>query len=301
MANTFGIRILDKKDNILKFKLFLITSDFNYLPRTHGFGYLMLTSTDHKKAPSFLDDALNPDNFALSVYDNGRKYIKRLEISEFNNYPISPSFREKSLYELNEKTGEFENETILPNGIYTMAVSDSTVIDHINAGDVWETPHADMWFASFYLENEKDQKFYHLYQNDSGIWCTHQGKTGSPGKHETIFMVDEEAAERTIQPKMRKSQGYRLIYKNFDTPFKLEDKFKSKNDQILHEKLLEIMSRNDIELLSSFIEQNIEENAYSGEFVLTLFDDYKKTIKENKKKVNWKFYPLLSSKAIAED
>src|SRR5690606_5902689 len=103
MASNFGIRILEKNKNLLKFKVFLITSDFNFLPRTHGFGFLMLLSNAKKQISPEIEAELDMNNFCQSTYESGRKYIKKLEANDFENFPIDPSFADKSLYPLNEK------------------------------------------------------------------------------------------------------------------------------------------------------------------------------------------------------
>ena len=111
-----------------------------------------------------------------------------------------------------------------------MEVTDEKLLDHRTIGDTWETASADLWGASFYLEHvsEKTQKFYQLYRNDMGEWIRNYGKMGTDGRVEKTYMVDEESAEISIQPKLTKSKGYKLIYKNFDTEFGYEKSMRNK-------------------------------------------------------------------------
>lgn len=296
MASTFGIRILAKETHTLKLQIYLITSDFNYLPRTHGFGFLMLISNQDKEIPQELKSALNTDDLCQSAYENGRKYIKRFELTDFENYPIHPSFTDISSYPLDSLTGKFKNEDSLPQGTFTLEVHDSKSIAHIAIGDVWECTDADLWGASWYLEHksEKAHKFYHLYQDEMGNWLINYGKLGTTGKTEGIYESSAESAERGLQPKLQKGQGYKLIYKNFDTPFHLEIKFDSKEERLLSARLVEVMMTNKVDKVEEFLDKNIKKGSYSESFGHLVFQDYKEAIKGINKRPNWDLYNLLN-------
>lgn len=295
MASTFGIRILAKETHTLTLQIYLITSDFNYLPRTHGFGFLMLISNQDKEIPQELTNALNIDDLCQSTYENGRKYIKRFELTDFENFPIDTSFTDISSYPLDLVTGKFKKEDQLPQGTFTLEVHDPKSIAHIAIGDVWECTDADLWGASWYLEHksEKAEKFYHLYQNEMGNWFINYGKLGTTGKTDGVYESSAESAEHGLQPKLRKGQGYELIYKNFDTPFHLEIKFDSKEERLLSARLVEVMMTNKVDKIKEFLDNNIQKGNYSESFGHLVFQDYKEARKDINKQPNWDLYNLL--------
>ncbi|MGD1840983.1 MAG: hypothetical protein ACFB0B_08825 [Thermonemataceae bacterium] len=90
-SSIYGINILEKDKSTIVYRVYLIYSDWIRLPRTHGFGYLMLKS-NWKKDNQSLDQLDTVDDFVLDTYLKGRKIIKSLLVSDFQNYPIHPDF-----------------------------------------------------------------------------------------------------------------------------------------------------------------------------------------------------------------
>ena len=258
MSTIYGIRIEKKEKNVLTFRVFLIYSDLFQLPRTHGFGYLMLTGNWQKKNPAL--EETDSNDFCKSVYDLGRKYIRKMEVSDFQNYPLHPDFTKEEWHDLDESTMKFHDEDILPNALYTMEVADEKYISHLDIGDTWETASSDLWGASFYLEHisEKSRKFYHLYRDDVGQWVLNYGKIGTPGQTKHPYMTDEESAELTIKPKLTKAKGYQLVYKNFDTNFGYEREHRDQPVKTAgYEELINAVLNNDIKGISQCINEGV--------------------------------------------
>ena len=264
-----GIRILSKEDRILTFKTYLIYSDWNSLPRTHGFGLLILEDSAREtgnencslakemKNYDFIDD-----NYALA-----QKILSKMEVTEFQNFPLTEEFQESIWHYIDDKTGKFHAEEFLPQAIYTLEVSDAKWLEHMKAGDVWETTSCDLDGPSWYLklEDEKSRKFYHIYEK-SGTWKILYGKLGTAGREESSPWMNVNHAETKAKEKMRK--GYELIYRNFDTPYGYEAsvskqaEVKAKEDAKPegNDELLQAAASLDIEAVKRILESGVNPN-----------------------------------------
>lgn len=217
-----GIRILAKNDRTLTFKTYLIYSDWNSLPRTHGFGLLVLEDrareSDHEHCA--LAQEMKQYDFIEDNYAQARKIVSKMEVSDFQNFPLTDEFMERTWHYIDGTTGKFHAEEFLPQAVYTLEVTDAKWLEHMQVGDVWETTSCDLDGASWYLEykDEKSHKFYHLY--DKMGWRLSYGKVGAAGREERPWM-NFNLAETKVNEKIRK--GYELIYRNFDTPFGYEE------------------------------------------------------------------------------
>lgn len=235
-----GIRILDKKDKTLVFKTYLLYIDWSTIPRSHGFGLMMLCDLDNEKGKfkgSTLEQDLLQNESVLKGYDGlydalmsnvkcAKDYITKLEVSDFKNFPVTPEFQshENLWYELDAETKLFEQEESLPQATYTMEVTDKKWLEHLDVGQVWETTTCEFHGPYWYLEHrsEKSEKFYRVYQSGAYL-VTEYGRIGKGLKREKK-RFDFVTAELKVKAKLRKSKGYTLIYKNFDTPFHTEKK-----------------------------------------------------------------------------
>ena len=161
-----------------------------------------------------------------NAFELGKKYISKLEVSDFTNFPIKPEFLEATWHYLDEKTNKFHYEEHLPQATYTLEATDERWIEHLYEGQVWETTSCDLDGPSWYLEykSEKSNKFYRIFQTDMGRWQINYGKLGTPGRTDQPQYMSVYGAEMKVKEKTAKSKGYQLIYKNFDTPFDIEKK-----------------------------------------------------------------------------
>ena len=137
MSSITGIRILAKEKRILRFKTFLLHQDVQKLPRTHGFGVMILLDNLYGKEACLLVKNIGEvDLNQTLVY--GQKYVAKLTLSEFENFPLTPEFL-NSGNALIEKEQKFTNEEWLPQAIYEMEVTDEKWLEHITVGQTWET------------------------------------------------------------------------------------------------------------------------------------------------------------------
>ena len=234
-----GIRILEKKEEFLIFTTYLLYIDFSSLPKTHGFGLMVLCDSGNE-ANDFKESVLYKDllenksllqgykdvnEAMMENYEGAKKYISELTVYDFKNFPLTDTFTQhkKLWHELNMETKTFENETYLPQATYKLKVTDKKWLEHIEPGEVWETTTCDFQGPYWYLEHHSDKshKFYRLYMS-SGYWVTEYGAIGKrPRIKKQRFRSMITGAEK-IKAKLRPSKGYQLIYKNFDTPFHVE-------------------------------------------------------------------------------
>lgn len=235
-----GIRILEKKGRILTFKTYLIYIDWSTLPRTHGFGLMMLcdscnSKNNYKESSLYKDLEENESllkNYSdlyealMENHEGAKGYVEKLVVSDFKNFPLKEEFTNhpKLWHELNSETNTFENEEHLPQATYTLEVTDERWIRHINPGEVWETTICDFQGPYWYLEHHSDKshKFYRSYMDGMSM-VTEFGKIGvRPRINKKRVRHYFFSAEDKVKEKLRKSKGYQLIYKNFDTPFHTE-------------------------------------------------------------------------------
>jgi len=227
-----GIRILKKKGPVLTFKTYLIYIDFHALPQTHGFGLAMLCDScwefkNYKETLIYKDlEKRGDDSFSKITADDefefAKNYIVKMELSDFENFPFKTEFTESEnlWHELDEQTGLFHNQDHLPQAVYTMEVTDKKWIAHLEVGQVWETTSCDFQPPYWHLEHhsEKSNKFYKVLI-ENGRWIAKYGKIGTKGRTKKLLVQGFASAQSKVKSKMRKSKGYQLIYKNFDTPF----------------------------------------------------------------------------------
>lgn len=225
-----GIRVLDKQDRILTFKTYLIYSDWNALPRTHGFGLMVLEDRARETGNENCALAQEMKNYDF-ITDNHRmaqQFVSGMEVKDFQNIAITTEFLERTWHYLDEAAGKFHAQEFLPQAVYTLEVTDPKWLEHVHVGDVWETTSCDLDGASWYLEyhDDKSHKFYRVY--DKNGWRTHYGKIGTPGRDERAYL-NFELAQSKVNEKMRK--GYELVYRNFDTPSGHEEKARSEAEK----------------------------------------------------------------------
>lgn len=231
-----GIRVLSKEGCILKFKTYLIYSDWNSLPRTHGFPLLFLTDyTDYwKLGESTFEKDLEkqPEDIYsdLGHIQLSQRYVKKLAVTDFQNLPVKPKFLEATWHYLDPKTKEFHFQEHLPQATYELEVTDPKWIEHVPVGAVWETTACDLTGPYWYLETPEEKgKFYRLFQNMSGQWILNYGKKGARGRKDQLKYMNAYWAGQKIQEKIKK--GYNLIYRNFDTDWNIEKELKAKAEK----------------------------------------------------------------------
>lgn len=227
-----GIRILGKKERVLTFKTYLIYIDFHALPQTHGYGLAMLCNAswnfnDYKDTPIYKDlENREGDSFDKITredeFEFAKNYVVKMELRDFENFPFKSAFTDSKFlwHALDEQTGIFKNQEHLPQAVYTMEVTDEKWIAHLEVGQVWESTACDYQPPYWHLEHhsEKSHKFYKVFISN-GRWIANYGKVGTRGRIKKLLVQGFSSAQSKVKAKMRKSKGYQLIYKNFDTPF----------------------------------------------------------------------------------
>ncbi len=234
-----GIRILDKKDKTLIFTTYLLYIDFSSLPKTHGFGLMVLCDSCNE-ANNYKDSLLYKDLLAnkallqdyedvtealIENHEGAKKYIEELTVYDFKNFPLTDVFLEHEYlwHELNPATKTFDNEAYLPQATYKLKVTDKNWLAHIQPGEVWETTTCDFQGPYWYLEHHSDKshKYYRIYMS-SGYWVTEYGAIGKrPRIKKERFRWMGTGADK-VKAKLRPSKGYQLVYRNFDTAFHVE-------------------------------------------------------------------------------
>ena len=273
-----GIRILSKKGCHLKFKTYLIYSDWNRLPKTHGFPILFLSDyTDFWKHG---DTAFEKDleSQKADIYkDEGhtklsRRYIKSLSISDFQNFPLTPEFLEYTWHYLDEDK-KFHAEEHLPQATYELEVTDEKWIEHIPEGAVWETTACDFMGPYWHLETSEEKgKFYKIFQNIDGRWMMHYGKKGAKGRTEGAKYMSASYAAKKVEEKLKK--GYVLVYKNFDSDWNTEDVLKGeaakqeKKDRTPPntELFFKALEKGDFPAVEKFLSDGIDPNTLRDEW-----------------------------------
>lgn len=265
-----GIRVLAKNDRILTFKTYLIYSDWDSLPRTHGFGLLILDdrARETANANSAMAKEIETYDFIDENYSKAREIIVKMEVTNFENIAIKEEFLESTWHYLDEKTGKFHAQEHLPQAVYTLEVSDAKWIEHIHVGDVWETTSCDLDGASWYLEYDdgKSKKFYRVF--DKMGWKIVYGKIGTAGREENPYM-NFTIAQSKVDEKLRK--GYQLIYKNFDTPFGHEEEANREAKQKakaaaapqlpeVNDALFAAIDKEDVEALKTILASGVNPN-----------------------------------------
>ncbi len=228
MSTGYGIRVLSKKDNQLTFQTYLLCSDWEVLPRTYDFALLVIGLEAPPDSP--LGKSLEGKDFVNNLYEVAQQYILKMEVNDFKNFPFTAEFltntAEQALKTLTlfKDTNEFPIEDQLPQATYTLEVTMPQWLDHIKVGDVWEVSAYVFDNAAWYLEHPDPEtpKFYRVYK-EHGQWRNHYGSIGKKGRNVVArYVRSYSAAERQVKEKLRPAKGYRLVYKNFDTPFGIE-------------------------------------------------------------------------------
>ena len=268
-----GIRILSKKGAILRFKTFLIYSDWDSLPRTHGFPLLFLSDyTDYWEdgETAFEKDLLETGKDLYQDINHAilsQRYIKKMIVSEFQNLPIKPEFLEYTWHYIEKETDKFHFEEHLPQAIYELEVTDPKWIEHIPVGAVWETTACDLIGPYWYLETpEKNGKFYRIYRSMNGGWIINYGKIGMKGRVDKLKFMTIYGASQKVKEKVKK--GYKLIYQNFDTDWDIEEKLKRDAEELrkkkeIHidsEKIFKAIQKQDVKKIEKILNDNIDPN-----------------------------------------
>lgn len=235
-----GIRILEKKENILTFKTHLLYIDWSTLPRTHGFGLMILCDfcnsqnnfkesilyKDLLENKSLMDGYEDVNDALMKNHEGAKKYVRKLEVFDFKNFPLKKEFtaHKQLWHKLNPQTNIFENEEHLPQATYKLEVTDEKWLKHMNEGETWETTTCDFQGPYWYLEHhsETSHKYYRSYLSEGYYLVTEFGKIGKSLRRNKKVYPGFSFAESKVKEKLRKSKGYKIVYKNFDTPFHIE-------------------------------------------------------------------------------
>ncbi len=228
-----GIRILSKKGCHLTFKTYLIYSDWSSLPRTHGFPLLFFSDyTDYWKLGEtvFEKDLKNQKE---DIYEDSghiklcQRYVKKLVVSDFQNFPVKPEFLEYTWHYIVKGTDKFHYQEHLPQATYELEVTDPKWIEHIPVGAFWETTACDFTGPHWHIETpEENGKFYKIFQTIQGRWMLNYGKKGAKGRFDQPQYMSTAYANTKVNEKLKK--GYELIYQNFNTDWNIETELKIK-------------------------------------------------------------------------
>lgn len=269
-APTYGIKIVHIENTTVSFQVNLVNSDWAHLPRTHGFGFLMLTSREDCKNEKIPDWELTGD-VEKDVLEAGKKYIKTLEVSNFQNYPIPEEFREEAWHAIDSK--------FTPNALYSMEVVEASLLEHLTVGDNWISSISDIYGAYWKLsyQDGTSDKFYCMYQNEMGKWVCHYGKTGTDGCIVYPFILTFDTADKRVKAKLKK--GYTLDYKNFDTAFGFErpfeiEYFKDFKQPEGIQELQKAVESNDLKTAKALLESGVDCNAPIDEYGRTIINTY---------------------------
>ncbi|MEM6316410.1 MAG: ankyrin repeat domain-containing protein [Bacteroidota bacterium] len=227
MSSITGIRILAKKDKILRFRTFLLHQDVQKLPRTHGFGVMvLLDKTYGKEDCPLMKDIGKVDLDKTLQY--GQKYVTKLELSDFENFPLTPEFLQSGNY-LDDTTQQFTNEEWLPQAVHEMEVTDKKWLEHLTVGQTWETASCDLDSPFWRLTKLSDAtQCYQVFQSRADRkWTVEYGKVGKKPKILKPRWTNIHFALSAIKKKLSKSGGYKIQYQNFDTDYDIEQKLLS--------------------------------------------------------------------------
>ena len=227
-----GIRILSKQGCTLIFKTYLIYSDWNRLPKTHGFPLLFLSDYTGYWEPGETPFEKDLRNQKADLYEDAghaelcQRYVKKLTLSDIENIPVKPEFLEYTWHYL-DGNPNFHFEEHLPQATYELEVSDEKWIQHIPVGALWETTACDFLGPYWHLETPgEDGKFYKIFRSIDGPWILNYGKKGKKGRREKARYMDASIAADKVKEKIKK--GYKLVYKNIDSDWNIEDELVEK-------------------------------------------------------------------------
>ncbi|MDF1698332.1 MAG: ankyrin repeat domain-containing protein [Saprospiraceae bacterium] len=244
------------------------------MPRTHSFPILLMSDfTDYwdNKATLFgkdlaeqkasLDDDLGHINLS-------KRYVKKMIVSEFKNFPRKPEFLASTWHYLNSESGKFHNEAHLPQAHYALEVTDPKWIEHIPLGAVWETTACDLIGSYWELESlVPSEKFYRLYRSMTGQWITEYGKKGTTGNRQVMRPTNLLGASNKVKEKLKK--GYALCYQNFDTDWQIErnliraveDQKREAERHPLSDQIIKAIRKQDKETVEKLMEADIDPNS----------------------------------------
>lgn len=224
MSSITGIRILSKKNRTLRFKTFLLHQDVQKLPRTHGFGVMVLLDNTYGKEDCLLMKEIGEVDLDKTL-EYGQKYISKLVLSELENFPLTSEFL-NSGNGLDRQTQKFTNEIWLPQATYEMEVTDEQWIAHLTVGQTWETAACDLDSPYWYLNKiEAPTHYYKVFKNrEDRKWTIEYGEEGSKSRISKLRWTNIHFALSAIKKKLSKAGGYEIQYKNFDTDYNLEQK-----------------------------------------------------------------------------
>jgi ankyrin repeat protein len=265
-----GIRVLSKQDTILTFKTYLIYYGSEELPRTHGFALQLLMDRPGSfplKQDIDEKDHMEEDNYINDSFTLARQYIKRLEVDNFENYPLKDKFLNKEWHRFDEVTGKFHAEEHLPQAVYTLEVKDARWIEHMQLGDAWLTKSYNIDGPTWYLESKDDtsNKFYRATRRKVDVWRFTYGRIGSEG-NENVQRINFEAAEKKVNEKLAK--GYTMVYKNFDTDYSFEDNAlapmrqekRERSGEADNEAMFKAVEDKDVEAVRRLLEKGVDPN-----------------------------------------
>ncbi|WP_420573514.1 ankyrin repeat domain-containing protein [Kordia sp.] len=264
-----GVTVKSKEENQLKLHVYLLSQHFTNTPRSHMFG--LVTILNAPNTPEDLLTTLNPDFAKLTIKKNSLFIANQLIASVLVDNFIQTEYK-RELWEsgyhipFDENSDLSEYSELMQSDVF-ITVKDAKLIEHISEGMQWKSTSAS-GSPFWYLENNtvKPPVYIALYNSLGGKWVYHEGELGEKGirkpmKGMSVYYTKiPKLGEEWVASKENK--GYQLVYKNYDTPYYLEEEIRekqekeriAKNKSDDSEQAFEAFKNKDLETIKSILE-----------------------------------------------
>lgn len=138
-TDLYGIRVLEKKDQELKIKVFLTYYDMDYIPNSKAFFLMVLWEKAAMDEEGLLAQEISDEQIFNEDYmdEHAPKYISKVKETAALNYPVKNLSSYSTFYY--EREGQWKDEDLLAQKDFVITMTDAKWIEELKEGMSWGT------------------------------------------------------------------------------------------------------------------------------------------------------------------